>query len=256
MAEVRALLIRGPGTNCEIETAHVWKQAGAVARAVHVHALIEHPQWLLDAHILTIPGGFCYGDDIAAGKIMACELRLRLADALQNFVAAGKLVLGICNGFQVLVKTGLLPGPVVGESQVTLTLNNSGRYEDRWVHLKPSTTRCKFIDGDALLHAPVAHAEGRIVTHNEASLRTLADGGYVAYRYVDERGQPQDYPVNPNGSIDSIAGLTDHTGQVLGLMPHPERNSHFTHHPLWTRLTRDRQPDGMRLFQTAVNVMR
>jgi phosphoribosylformylglycinamidine synthase len=256
MAGVNVLLLRAPGTNCERETAHAWEQAGARTRHMHINALIHQPRALDDAQILTVSGGFCYGDDVSAGKIMATEMRLFLTDALRRFVDAGRLILGVCNGFQVLVKTGLLPGPPLGDNSVTLAFNTSGRYEDRWVHIKPATAHCRFIDGDVLLYMPVAHAEGRIVLRDDAVLSELSREDRIAFIYTDENGAPGRYPTNPNGSMGSIAGLTDGTGQVLGLMPHPERNAHLTNHPLWTSLPRDRMPDGLRLFQTAVAAMR
>ncbi len=256
MARVRVLIVRGPGTNCELETAYVWEQVGAQVRTMHINAVRGDPAVLADAQVLTLAGGFCYGDDVSAGKIMAMEMKLYLSDALREFVAAGKLILGICNGFQVLVKTGLLPGDAFGDGLATLAFNSSGRYEDRWVHLAPENGRCRFLDGDGLLYMPVAHAEGRVVAKDDATVSRLREGGYVAFRYVDERGESGLYPINPNGSVGGIAGLTDDTGQVLGLMPHPERNSRLTHHPHWTRLPRDREPDGLRLFRAAMASLR
>lgn len=256
MAEVHVLIVRAPGTNCELETAFAWESVGARARIEHISVLLDRPGLLEDAQILTLPGGFCYGDDVSAGKILATEMTLFLADALREFVAAGKLVLGICNGFQVLVKTGLLPGGRVADTAVTLAFNTSGRYEDRWVHIAPVGRRCRFVDDDGLLYVPVAHAEGRVLAGDDAGLDRLKDGGHIAFRYVDAEGHPGAYPINPNGSVDDIAGLTDATGQVLGLMPHPERNVHLTHHPHWTRLPRDRRPEGLRLFTAAVASLR
>lgn len=256
MAEVRALIVRAPGTNCEIETAFAWERVGAATRIVHVNELVASPRLLETFQILTVPGGFCYGDDVSAGKILATELRLYLADALRAFVARGNLVLGICNGFQVLVKTGLLPGGTLGTSAVTLAFNTSGRYEDRWVHLAPAGDRCRFVDGEGLLYLPVAHAEGRVLARDAGTVAALREGEHVAFRYVDAEGRPGGYPVNPNGSVDDIAGLTDDTGQVLGLMPHPERNIHRTHHPRWTCLPADHKPAGLRLFEAALANLR
>ncbi|MEE9296766.1 MAG: phosphoribosylformylglycinamidine synthase I [Phycisphaerae bacterium] len=252
MSDVSVLILRAPGTNCELETAHAWEQVGARTRSVHINVLLGQPSLLSEVQILTIPGGFSYGDDVSAGKIMASAIDTFLSGALVDFVAAGKLILGICNGFQVLVKTGLLPGGTFGKASVTLAFNTSGRYETRWVHLKPVSGRCRFVDGEGLLFLPVAHAEGRVVACDEQIVERLNQRGHVAFRYTDEQGRPGPYPVNPNGSVDSIAGLTDQTGQVLGLMPHPERHVHFTHHPFWTKSPKDRAPDGLRLFQAAV----
>lgn len=258
MANVDVLIVCAPGTNCELETAYAWELAGAGTRIVRADELIADRGMLEGFQILTVPGGFCYGDDIAAGKILAAELNLFLSDALRAFVSAGKLILGICNGFQVLVKTGLLPGEGLSEGSVTIAFNTSGRYEDRWVYLKPGAGRCHFIDGEQLLFAPIAHAEGRIVAKDDEALKALQGEGRVAFTYVDAEGREGSgaYPVNPNGSMGSIAALTDATGQILGLMPHPERNIHLTNHPQWTRLPRDREPVGRRIFQTAVARMR
>ncbi len=201
--------------------------------------------------ILTIPGGFSYGDDIAAGAVFAQDLTLFLADAVRGFVDGGGLVLGICNGFQVLMRAGLVPGVDVGGGAVTLTQNTSGHFEDRWVHLLP-TSGCAFSDGDGMLCLPVAHAEGRLVVRDRDVVGAMEERGRIAFRYVDAEGEPGGYPINPNGSVRDVAGLTDATGRVLGLMPHPERNVHLTHHPGWTRLSRARRPDGLRIFSAAV----
>ncbi|NOT00825.1 MAG: phosphoribosylformylglycinamidine synthase I [Phycisphaerales bacterium] len=256
MAAVNVLIVRAPGTNCELETAFAWQLVGARTRIVHIQALLENPEMLNEVQVLNVAGGFCYGDDISAGRIMATELMLGLSDALKSFVDAGRLVLGICNGFQVLVKTGLLPDGNSTATGVTLAFNASGRYEDRWVHIKACSNRCRFAPADEILYVPVAHAEGRIVMDDPSALDALRRGGHIAFQYVDERGQSGDFPINPNGSMGAIAGLTDRTGQVLGLMPHPERHVHFTHHPCWTRLSRDRTPDGLKLFRAAMAGLR
>lgn len=256
MATVNVIVVRAPGTNCERETAFAWQLVGARTTLVHFRALIEKPALLNDAQVLNVAGGFCYGDDISAGRILATELMLGLSDALGSFVRRGGLVLGICNGFQVLVKAGLLPGGNGVGSTATLTHNESGRYEDRWVHVQGCSSRCRFVPGDEILYVPVAHAEGRVVTGDPAAHEELLREGYVAFRYVDEQGRTGAFPINPNGSMGAIAGLTDRTGQVLGLMPHPERNVHATHHPFWTRLTAERTPDGLKLFRAAVVALR
>lgn len=265
MAEpIRSLIIRVAGTNCDVETAHAWTLAGAQADRVHINRLIEEPSLLRGYQILTVPGGFSYGDDIAAGKIFANQIVNHLLDELHAFVEADKLVLGICNGFQVLVKAGLLPGPMNGQrgakgdvhQPVTVTHNDSARFEDRWVHLKVGTDRCVFLERDAILALPVAHGEGKVVADSDATRTTLRDDGFVAVRYVDEEGEFGPYPVNPNGSQDEIAGLTDKTGRVFGLMPHPERHIHRTHHPQWTRRPQGGEPDGMMIFRRAVEYFR
>ena len=251
---VRVLVLRAAGANCDLEAVRAWELVGARADRWHIARLLERPATLDDYQVLTIPGGFTYGDDIAAGKILANQLRHHLGDVLRRFVDRGKLVLGICNGFQVLAKCGLLDAETA-EPSVTVTFNDSARFEDRWVHLQVETDHCAFLHAPARLYAPVAHAEGKVVTRDAAALAELKAKGRIALRYVDANGKPGPYPVNPNGSEDHIAGLTDETGRVLGLMPHPERHIHLTNHPLWTRLPRDRQPDGLRLFQHAIDYL-
>ena len=257
---IRVLVLRAAGTNCDEETAFAWSVVGAAAECVHINRVMARPETLRDYQVLTIPGGFSYGDDLAAGRIFANQIVHHLADELHAFVEAGKLVLGICNGLQVLVKTGLLPGPMDGSSDattpprqpVTVTHNDSAKFEDRWVHLRVGSDRCVFLEPGALLALPIAHGEGKVVADEAETLSALGSNGYVALRYVDESGQPGPYPVNPNGSQDDIAGLTDRTGRVFGLMPHPERHIHRTHHPHWTRRPADAEPDGLMIFRRAM----
>lgn len=251
MADVRVLVLRAAGINCDEETAFAWEMAGAKAERLHVRRLIENPLRLNDFQILTIPGGFSYGDDIASGKILGNQLIHHLGDALRSFIDRGGLTLGICNGFQVLVRAGLLPGadsPV----QATLTLNDSGRYEDRWVRLRSEAANCPFLEPGEIFNVPVAHAEGKIViADGDANLVRFEAAGRIALRYTSSDGSPPTYPENPNGSIGNAAALVDGTGRVLGLMPHPERAivaSQFPEH------IRDSNADtnGLRIFQRAV----
>jgi phosphoribosylformylglycinamidine synthase len=253
MAEVKAIVLRAAGINCDVETEYALKLAGAKAQRVHINRIIESKSMLDEFQIIVFPGGFSYGDDVAAGKILANQIVHHLFEPLQRFIEQGKLVLGICNGFQVLVKTGILPGDSSAQEQqeITITDNDSGKFEDRWVYLSPQTERCVFIEPGRQIYLPIAHAEGRIVTRDQATLDRLKSEGHLAFKYVDENGREGDYPVNPNGSIDSIAGLTDATGRVLGLMPHPERFVRRTQHPRWTRLA-DLHSDGMTIFNNAV----
>ncbi len=253
MADVDVIVIRAAGINCDGETVHAWELAGAKPRLVHVNELIASPSLLDRARVLTIPGGFSFGDDIAAGAILASRFSHHLADSLREFVAAGKLVLGICNGFQVLVQMGLLPGNYGGERSVSLAPNASSKFEDRWVRLEVCTRRSPFLQRPLWIEAPVAHAEGRLIVDGDAALARLRQDDHIALRYVNAEGKPADYPENPNGSVDGIAGLIDSTGQVLGLMPHPERHVDRTQHPLWTRGTADVAPTGLDLFLSAVD---
>jgi len=256
MNNVKAIVLRAAGINCDLETQNTFEMAGATADRVHINRIIEDKSLLDGYQILVVPGGFSYGDDVAAGKILANQIKHHLYEQVRKFIDAGKLVLGICNGFQVLVKAGILPGD--GQQSLTITYNDSNKYEDRWVYLKPQTDRCVFIEKGRQIYLPVAHGEGKIVTKDSATLEKLQSGGFVAFKYVDENGNEGGYPVNPNGSMASIAGLTDSTGRVLGLMPHPERHVRHTQHPRWTRLqaqdTRHKaqDADGMTIFTNAV----
>ncbi len=252
MATVRVLVLRTAGINCDEETAHAWRLAGADAELVHVNRLVEQPTMLDGVQILTIPGGFSYGDDIAAGTILAQRIIDGLADKLHDFVGHGGGILGICNGFQVLVKAGLLPGDGSDRPRVTVTFNDSAKFEARWVRMKVCTDRCAFLQADTYLEMPVEHAEGKVVTADEDVLAELDAKGHIAVTYVDENGRTDTYPANPNGSDAGIAGLCDVTGRVFGLMPHPDRHFDHTHHPLWTRRNPTSPPDGLTVFQHAV----
>ena len=228
MENVKAIVIRAAGVNCDVETACALESAGASAGRVHVNRVIEDPTVLDDYQILVFPGGFSYGDDVAAGKILANQLVHHLADAVRKFVDDGKLVLGICNGFQILVKAGLLPGLKNGannlnDPSVSITNNDSGKFEDRWIYLQPATDRCVFINPGQRIYLPIAHGEGKVVTKDAETLDKLRSDGHIAFRYVDADGNEGPFPINPNGSMASIAALTDTTGRILGLMPHPER---------------------------------
>ena len=236
MTSPRVLVLRAPGINCERETHHAFELAGARCDYVHVRRLLEHPDELDDYAILAVPGGFSYGDDIAAGVVLAHEMRQRLGDRLQAFVDRGGLALGICNGFQVLVRLGLLPrlGGGVLRPQVTLTNNLSNHYECRWVTLGSLPNRCVFVEEGLRLRWPAAHAEGHLVADDETA-RALEDG-YRAFVYLDETDQPTTrYPANPNGTPGGLAGLTDVTGRVLGVMPHPDRAYLPYQMPGWTK---------------------
>ncbi len=258
MTDVKAIVVRAAGINCDVETQYAFTYAGAQADRIHINQLIKEKHLLDQYHILVFPGGFSYGDDVAAGRILANQVIHHLSDQVWRFIEQGKLVLGICNGFQVLVKAGILPGISQTRSQedITITMNDSGKYEDRWVYLKPHTDRCVFIDPDRQIYLPIAHAEGKVVTNRQEYITSLQAAGHVAFTYVDAHGREGGYPVNPNGSMGAIAGLTDTTGRVLGLMPHPERFIKPTHHPHWTRLRDQVHCDGMIIFNQAVSYVK
>ncbi len=258
MTTPKALVLRAAGTNCDRETAYALRQAGFEADRLHVNRIMESPALLAEYQFLVIPGGFSYGDDVAAGKILANQMLHRLADPLNEFVSAGKLVLGICNGFQVLIKSGLLPAgrvdPAGAHRDATLGWNDCGMFVDRWIHLRCDSGKCVFLPAGEVIALPIAHGEGKFMAADESVLQRLRDDDQVALRYTDADGKtpPEDSgdAINPNGSVDNIAGICDPTGRVLGLMPHPERFIEVTHHPQWTR--RDiARPDGRIFFENA-----
>ncbi|MFN4260425.1 MAG: phosphoribosylformylglycinamidine synthase I [Gemmataceae bacterium] len=252
MAAPRVLILRAPGANCDLETQFACELAGAVAQRLHIRQLREAPTLLQRFQMLIIPGGFTYGDDVAAGKILANQLTHFLGDALRRFRAAEKLILGICNGFQVLLKAGLLIPPDEEGPVATLAYNSSGRFEDRWVHLQAQAGKCPFLRDLDRLHLPIAHGEGRFLCRESWIARGLEQTGQIVLRYVDEHGQAGGYPINPNGSQGDVAGLCDASGRVLGLMPHPERHVLPTQHPQWTRCGLAEEGDGLRIFRNAV----
>ena len=258
MEQVKAVVLRAAGINCDLETEHALELAGAQAQRIHINRLIEKKELLDQFQIIVFPGGFSYGDDVAAGKILANQIIGHLSEPIRKFIDDGKLVLGICNGFQVLVKAGILPGNGTSkhQDQVTITDNDRGKFDDRWVYLKPISKKCVFLEQGRQIYLPIAHGEGKVVTRDQQTLENLKDGDNIAFKYVDENGNEGPFPVNPNGSVDSIAGLTDATGRVLGLMPHPERFVTKTQHPRWTRTENPPDPDGMTIFNNAVKYIR
>jgi phosphoribosylformylglycinamidine synthase I len=250
MSNVRVLILRAPGTNCDVETAFAFELAGAVVSLVHVNQLIRGEEQLADYRIMVIPGGFTYGDDIAAGRVLANELRLKLNQDIPRSIENGGLILGICNGFQVLARAGILPEPSPGLPQrLTLASNDSGRFECRWIHLAVERkSPCVFTRGIESMYLPVAHGEGKVVAPPEALPALNA-----VLHYTDEAGNTQaGYPYNPNGSMDNIAGICDSSGRIFALMPHPERHVRGTQHPQWTRHGAKEYGDGFRIFSNAV----
>lgn len=258
MAAPKALVLRAPGTNCDQETARAWQMAGAEAEIWHFHRLLDAPEALAGFQILTFPGGFSYGDDLGAGRVWSARIHQTLADTLRQFVDRGGLVLGICNGFQVLVATGLLPdGARPGmKPTASLTYNISGQFEARWVQMRVNPGKSVFLQGIKSIAMPSAHGEGRFLTASAEQLAALQANGQVVLNYVDPAtGEPtEQYPLNPNGSPQGVAGVCDPTGRILGLMPHPERFVSPLHHPNWTRFPKNAlpTPDGLKLFTNAV----
>ena len=251
-----ALVLRAPGANCDEETQFAFELAGGRAERIHVNRLRENPRLLRQFDILAIPGGFTYGDDVAAGKILAAELTSFLSDALREFRDAEKLIIGICNGFQVLLKAGLLMPPDEDGPLATLAHNSVGRFEDRWTHLRSTPGHCVWLKDCEQLVLPVAHGEGNFVCRKDWILQGLDQAGQIVLRYTDPDGRPSGFPHNPSGSQGAVAGLCDATGRVLGLMPHPERYVLPTQHPRWTRDGLRTEGAGLKLFRNAVEYVR
>jgi phosphoribosylformylglycinamidine synthase I len=251
----KVLVLTGYGINCDIETQHAFKLAGAMAERVHINDLINGKERLSDYHILSFPGGFSFGDDIASGKVLANMVKYNIGEQIQEFIDSGKLILGICNGFQAMVKMGLLPGfnEDYATQEVTLTYNDSGRFEDRWVHLKANIiSKCMFTKGIENIYLPVRHGEGKFVAKNPQVLEKLKKGNHIVFQYVDTEGKAAGYPHNPNGSVNNIAAICDKTGRVFGMMPHPEAFQHRTNHPGWTREELPEEGAGIAIFRNAV----
>ena len=250
--------MRTAGTNCDQETAFAFSLAGAETELAHINRLVSKEKALSVFQILALPGGFSYGDDIAPGKIFANELKFKLLGQIRQFIQEGKLIIGICNGFQILVKAGLLPGNDDLEQEVTLSINDSGKFEDRWVYLKTQDTRhktqvrCVWTKNiPAVIYLPVAHGEGKFIA-GQAVLERLKKNGQVVFQYCGAGGKPAGYPGNPNGSLENIAGISDETGRIFGLMPHPERHSRRWQHPRWSSSMMEREPDGLKIFKNGV----
>ena len=255
MAQPKAIIVRTAGTNCDVESAFAAEKAGFKTERVHINRIASGDVKLDDYSFMFIPGGFSYGDDVAAGKIMSLELNKRLGDALVQFDEKGKLILGVCNGFQVLIKTGLIPfrSKSPAEMRATLTDNDSGKFEDRWVNLKiESENVCVFTRNvKPQLELPVAHGEGKFMLGNSNDIKELEANGQIVLRYVSKNGGDPVYPEDPNGSMGHIAGVCNKSGTIFGLMPHPERFLNRTNHPRWTREDISEEGDGTGIFRNA-----
>jgi len=255
--EIRVCILRAPGTNCDRETGCAVSSLGANSEVVHINQVLRKRVEVLDYQGLIIPGGFSFGDHIRSGAILGKMTAERLNDELATFLKEGRPVLGICNGFQVLVEAGILPGfgGISPSPEAALAVNTSSRYEDRWVRLKnESRGNCIFMkEAKKLLRMPVAHGEGKFTLppgREEELLRRLEEGDQVVFRYALESGEYAKgaYPQNPNGSLSDIAGICNPEGNVLGLMPHPERATTTLLYPEWTR-NKIEEGDGLALFR-------
>ena len=247
MKKPKIIVLRTAGTNCDNETASAFKIAGGEPELVHINELARDEKFLKNYQILAIPGGFTYGDYIASGKILANEIKYKLSEDLKNFINSVKLIIGICNGFQVLVKAGILPGINSGGAmEATLSFNDSGSFIDKWVYLK-AESRCVWTkDIEETIYLPIAHGEGKFIPRDNDVLNQLRKNNQIVFKYND----------NPNGSIDDIAGICDTTGRILGMMPHPERHVLGTQHPRWTREGLKEFGDGFAIFKNGVNYVK
>ena len=257
MKSPKVLVLSAPGTNCDIETANAFSELGAKPERVSLRAFKEKRVRVLDYDIFVIPGGFSYGDEIAAGRILSTQMRLHIPD-LKNFVRLGRPVLGICNGFQALVKAGILPASTGGDQSASFVANDSGRFEARWTHLRINTQSSSlFFRGlPEMIELPVAHGEGKLVLRSPKQLEDLKRNKSIAMQYVSDDGKLAPYPANPNGSVFNIAALTNPDGNCLGMMPHPERYTRIHHHPNWTRQTFQKEAFGLLILKNAVDYCR
>lgn len=256
MKKVNVCILQSDGTNCDNELFYAFKKFGGSPQFVHVNELRDKSKSLKNFDTLALPGGFSYGDDVVSGKIWAIELISFLKKEIEDFRKKGGLIIGICNGFQVLVRTGLLPFGNLGKMDATLANNDSGRFECRWVDLKTEKSKCVFLKGNySIGHFAVNHGEGKFFSSPDV-IKNVEDENLVVFRYVDEKGNPtQSYPQNPNGSLNAIAGVTDPTGRILGLMPHPEKFVDITQYPNWRR-EKINKPHGAFIFEEMIKFVR
>ena len=266
---VSVIVLTGYGLNCDYETAYAFELAGAAAVRVHINRLISGQVDLDQFEIMVFGGGFSWGDDHGAGVVQAVRMKTHIGDKIQAFIEKGRLVIGICNGFQVLVNLGLLPGLDNNYTRrsVALTNNDCGNFRNAWVTLKPNpNSKCIFTKNIGVLELPVRHGEGKFIT-DDKTLERLVTNDQVALQYARPDGQPanQVFPFNPNGSLHDIAGICDPSGRIFGLMPHPEAYNCWTNHPDWTRDKAFRQSKekpkvdkltpGVQVFKNAVDFL-
>lgn len=249
--KVKVIILRVAGTNCDFETEWAFNLAGADVERVHINQIIRGEKKLIDYQILVIPGGFSYGDDIGAGKVLANQIKLKLWDEIEKFIYEKKVILGICNGFQVLVKSGILP--FNSQQVTTLEWNDSGKFEDRWVYLRVEKNISPFFDDlPNIIRMPVAHAEGKFFPKNIEILKKIENNKQVLLRYCDKNGNLAGYPYNPNGSIGNIAGICDKEGLIIGMMPHPERCILKYYYPDFLKIKEEEFTPSFKIFKNMV----
>lgn len=251
------------GTNCDIELSYAFEKYGGKTECIHINQIRNKEKKLKNFQILALPGGFSYGDDVESGKLWAIELTSFLRNEIEEFRERKGLIIGICNGFQTLVRTGLLPFGNLGKVDVTLAPNDSGHFECRWARLKIEKNKCVFLQKDYDIgYFAVNHGEGKFFSQQE-TIKKIKNDKLIVFRYVDEHGKPtQNYPENPNGSLNAIAGVTDPSGRILGLMPHPEKFVDMTQFPNWRRSQLDSnskkksKPHGAFIFEEIINYIK
>ncbi len=265
MAKPDVLVLTGYGINCDEETAIAFDRAGAKSKIVHINDLIASSGMLGDFQICAFPGGFSYGDDVGSGKALANKIKNNLRENLKSYIEKDTLMIGICNGFQVMVHLGIVPGlnTKLGIAEVSLEYNKTFRHECRWVDVKiEKNSPSVFTEGIDILHVPVSHGEGNFYASSDF-VNTIEENNLVTMRYSMPEGSPAngEFPYNPNGALNDIAGICDSSGRILGMMPHPERNILFTHRDDWTYLREKakregydlpEEGEGMQIFRNAV----
>ncbi|MFA5948409.1 MAG: phosphoribosylformylglycinamidine synthase I [Candidatus Gracilibacteria bacterium] len=260
----KAIIITGYGINCEEETAKVFELKGAESKIMHINDIIENPKVLNDYQIMAFPGGFSYGDDTGSGNALANRIKNNINDDFLKFAREDKLIIGLCNGFQMLVNLGLVPALEndYGKIQATLMHNKTARYECRWVYLKNTSKKCIWTRDVEMLHVPIAHGEGNFYA-DEKTIEKIIKNDQIAFKYVDENGFPanQKFPINPNGAMLDIAGICDESGRILGMMPHPERFNNFFNEISWPikkeKILREggkinNEGEGLKIFENAI----
>ena len=249
---MKVLVLSGYGINCEEETLHAFETVGFKGKIIHVNDLIKNPKELDDYQVFALPGGFSYGDDTGSGNAMAKKIMNNLNDVLKKFIDKDKLVIGICNGCQILTNLGIVPGISRNNPDIALIENDSGIYQCRWINVKVSNNNSPWLKDIQKLHLPIAHQEGKFLIPSKI-LNTIKKNNMIGLQYVKNFSKLAnlEFPYNPNGSESDIAGITDKTGKVLAMMPHPERAFYYYHVPEWQSYQNNEFADGYKLFNNA-----